>query len=527
MSRRGSPSFWLFFLICVALAIWWVLYVPYAPKRLYAAIPAHAAFVSEHRDLVSRWDAVSKSPLTLSLCASMGLPPSDLDVLTKDPEARAWFRKLASKDVVLAYVPILGNRGEPAWVITSWLGGGSQRLRWLLSWKGLPGYTRCSPYHGRIYWIVENAQIEAGFRFTVTFVEGMLIGCLSRDPDTMRDVLDTYDGLIPSMTGNALFPMTGPWCTGVDAPDRGWVNTTGFDPRPQYQPSIITYEFTDMTATSVAGQACTAAPIQLAEPVTSHVDPKGLDRLLGDIPFAVGVAKASAALPLIEKRDSPAWVRIFGELIREQRSELVTVAAVGGDFGGRLKGIKIPAVLCAVPVKNETNTVAWMSQALDRLNARYRWGLVAHEVPAPGARVFALEGTASSFFSSLTLEEKPAFAVCDGWLLMSSSLGSLSKIVERYYRAEPKDGRWAADLDEVDAPAYAWMDLANGGKALRLAITTYSLKLLFEDAQGSQKTRQQLNEAKAWIDSLVPLQAARLWMRADGKTMEIKFRAGE
>jgi hypothetical protein len=79
----------------------------------------------------------------------------------------------------------------------------------------------------------------------------------------------------------------------------------------------------------------------------------------------------------------------------------------------------------------------------------------------------------------------------------------------------------------MPAPCFARIDLARGGKTLRLALTTYALKLLLEDAQGTLRVRQRLNEAKAWIDSLAPLQTCRFWLRSDGQMMQVQFKAGE
>ena len=36
-----------------------------------------------------------------------------------------------------------------------------------------------------------------------------------------------------------------------------------------------------------------------------------------------------------------------------------------------------------------------------------------------------------------------------------------------------------------------------------------------------------VNEAKAWVDSLMPLSRARFWMRSDGRRMEVSYRLGD
>lgn len=531
MSRRRSPFFWLLVLAFAALAVWWILAVPYTPRHLYRAIPAHANFVSAHRDLAARWGSFSKNPLTQSLFSSLGIRPSELEDLGKDPESAYWLKRLASKDVVLAHVPVLGDYGRPVWVFASWLGGDSQRLRWSLLLGRVPGFVRLSPYRGRFCWIVKDAGLKSGETLTISFVEGMLVGCLSRDTSAIHDVLDTYDGLLPALADKAGFPSTGPWCSDPQAPDRGWVDLAGLNPQDSFGPDALSYEFSSLTPTAVKGQACGEDPFRFAQTATTKIKTSGLEDLLGDFPLAIGLIHAQMVLPLIEDSGNPAWMRIFGELIREQKAGTVMAAVLGDEFSGRIKGIKVPAVIAGIPVEDTTNTLVWMRQALDRLNAKYRWGLIPREVYANGGTVFAVENTASNFYSTLTLEEKPAYAICGKWLLLSSNLGSLSTLVARIKQKpdDPRGGepRWKKDMDSVPAPCFARVDLVRGGKTIRLALTTYSLKLLLEDAKGTLAVRQQINEAKAWIDSIAPLQTCNAWLRSDGQMMQVQFEAGE
>jgi hypothetical protein len=534
MSRRWTPIFWLTALASVVLAVWWILTVPYVPRHMYRAIPANATFVSAHRDLAGRWDSFSKNPLTLSLFSSMGVKPSELQNIGKDPESARWMKRLASRDVVLACVPEIGDTGKPVWVFASWLGGNSQRLRWSLLLRRVPGFIRMTPHRGRFCWIVKDSPVRSDELLTITFVEGMLIGCLSSDPSAIHEVLDTYDGLLPALADKADFPSSGPWCADPQAADRGWVNLAGLNPKASFEPGALSYEFTALTPSSVVGQACGEDPFHFSQSATTRVKTSGLEDLFGNLPLAIGLIQSQMVLPLMEERNNPAWLRIFGEVIRDQQAGCIMVAVLGDEFSGRIKGIKVPAILAGIPVANSADTLAWMKQALDRLNAKYRWGLIPRELNANGNALFAIENTASNFYSTLTLEEKPAYTICGEWLLLSSNLASLSNLVERFRQmpsgvqgAQSRETWWKGDLDSVSTPCFARIDLAHGGKTLRLALTTYGLKLLLEDAKGTLGIRQRLNEAKAWIDSLAPLQTCRFWLRSDGQMMQVQFKAGE
>lgn len=67
-----------------------------------------------------------------------------------------------------------------------------------------------------------------------------------------------------------------------------------------------------------------------------------------------------------------------------------------------------------------------------------------------------------------------------------------------------------AGVQDGSARACLWFDAAEGARVARLGVTAWSLKLLLEDPQGSQPTRQRLNDFKAWMDALAPL--GQLWI---------------
>lgn len=529
--RRRSLFFWPLVAACLVLGVWWVLYVPYAPQRMYAAIPSGATFVSQHLDLVERWDAFSRNPVTRSLLSSAGLKASELKDLTEDPESRAWFRKLASRDVVVAFVPALGDFGEPAWVFASWIGGRSQRLRWTLSWQHVPGYTRIKPHRGRPCWRVSTPDLDPGLTVTISFVEGMLVGCVAKSTRAIGDVLDACDGLQPSMARREDFPSSGAWCSNSGALDRGWVDMAHLGKQGEGGLGTLAYEFSDLTPTSLVGLLCGPVPALPATAPGQASDSESLGRLFGDLPLALGVARTALLMPLVDETASPAWARVVRDVVKREGSETAAVALFGGEYGGRFKAIKVPAIVVGIPVANAEQALARVAEALDRLNARYRWGLIPRDVAVGSNHVYAIEGTAVPSYAVLTLEEKPAYAVCGGWLLLASNLGSLGKLVARYAEAgavpTPRAAAWTRGADAAgNAPCYGWIDLVQGGKTVRLAITTYSLKLFLEDPEGTHRARQRLNEVKAWIDALAPLKNCRFWITPRRETIEVRFSMG-
>jgi len=116
MSRKRGLLFWLILAAFAATGIWWTLTIPRDVSRLYRAIPANASFVSVHSRTADRWKDLSGNPLILSLLSSVGVKQDALAKQLEDPNTLQWLKRLASDEVVVAYVPSLGHSGAPAWV---------------------------------------------------------------------------------------------------------------------------------------------------------------------------------------------------------------------------------------------------------------------------------------------------------------------------------------------------------------------------------------------------------------------------
>ncbi|HOW97158.1 MAG TPA: hypothetical protein P5567_01465 [Kiritimatiellia bacterium] len=529
MIRRRPLLFWLLLAAALGAAAWWVLYTPYRPEHMYRALPAQTAFVSVHRDLAGRWDTIHRNPLIQTLFLAFGVKPEELNELSADPVARQWLQQLASDEALVAYVPSLGTPGEPAWIIVTWLGAKSQRLRWNLRWAKIRELTAHPPYRGWPSWTLDTGG-EDEPKLTFALVEGMGVGVFSSDPRLLNEALDALDGVQPSLEDQPDFPgRTGIWCRDPKAPDRGWVNPAAVSGGVTSPVGAVSYEWSELQSGGLRGCVTGRDPFAVEFSRAPRLKAGGLDRLLGDLPQGLALLSPSLVLPYMEQPKRAAWMRLMAEIIRLEKAGVVALALLGDDYSGRLKGIKLPTLVGALPVGKSELVSAWLREALDRLNARYRWGLVPREVAAGRGRMTIIEATSTNFLAGLPPSECPAYMLRDGWLLLASNSEGLEKLADRFDALptnRPPPVSWMRDLDNEPAPVYVWLDLARAGKTLRMALSTYSLKLLLEDPGGSQETRQKLNEAKAWVDSLMPLSRARFWMRSDGTRMEVSYKLG-
>jgi hypothetical protein len=531
MTALRKGFIWILALLFVGLMVWWSLHVPYKPDLLFKAIPADATVVSVHRNLAERWDEFSANPLTFSLFSALGIKPEDLASLGKDPESRAWLDALAGRKIVLGFVPDLGLGNRSAWVAASWLGGQSQRFRWQLHWADSSVFRRLDNYRGHPMWLVRSPSLERGTVLTISLVEGMLLACLSHSPSDIRRVLDTYDGYRPSLLGHPQFVQSFHPQEESAVDDLGWVHVDALDPRIKSSGGDLVYAFPSIQKDYLKGSVSTPTPIPQLSSLPTLIQTEGLDRLWGGLPVAMVAIGRNTALNGLLLPRAPLWVKQVGRIVAAQDAEAVFLGAFGDEYSGRIMGLKVPSLIAAIRCSNEEETLKSIVQSLDRLNAARQWGLIPRPFTAAGHQVYAIEATGESPLSRMTAEESPAYTVIGGWLLFSSNLDALMKLVERYERVESmqqaSQAPWKELVKDSKAPIHGWIDLDRGSKTLRLAVSTWSLKMLLENPSESQKTRQQLNEAKAWIDAIAPMKSCSFHLDSNDQGSSLTFTLGE
>jgi hypothetical protein len=520
MKRAHRGATILLAAIMVAVFVWWVCHVPYEPERLFRAIPDQATFVSRHKDLGERWNQMYANPLIVSLFVSAGVKPSALKEWAENPEIRSWFNRLAGKDAVIAFLPPRDSHTDAAWVAASWLGGGSQRLRWQLLWQKPREFVRRPSYHGDMFWRVNTPDIEPGMVLTVALVEGALIACLSDSEERMMEILDAWNGLRPSMVRQAPHPAFTPAHMSGGVFDAVWMESArAAGPRQAGRP--VGFEFYDVSRTSLA---CRAYALGARAPdAKGRGDARALAQVLGGAPVWIGGFPLSWALGAGGK-GAGVWQAALQRFAIQQKAGIVVAALLGRDFGGRVAGIRVPAVVVAIPLAEPERAKEQLQNTLDFINARSRWGLIPYLWERVGETdIVVIEGTGQNLYSALAPEEKPAYAISGSWLLLAAQAGSLKLLLSR--AAGDADACWRKAVVE-SAPLWAWGDFGLGNDVLRLAFSAYAFKLMLEDAAGSQSRRQRLNEWKAWLDAFEPFQQCTIraepW-EAGGLMLDIRM----
>ncbi|MBW7908967.1 MAG: hypothetical protein H3C50_08645 [Kiritimatiellae bacterium] len=520
--KRRPLIFWVLLLAGCIATIWWAFYVPHNPQALFRAIPAQASWLTSHENLASRWDTISSNPLLASLASALEVEPEEWEELAQSEDTRKFLELLAHDEVVLAYVPELRATGRPAWVFGSWVGGRSQRFRWMLNSIKDPNLRRAASRNGWNVWVWTPKGLADGTRITFALVEGMLVGCIAPDTLGIEDVLMCYDGHLPSLAedAEARSALT------RDALDWGWVRMpqgNGWGPRIHYALNL-------QSGGALAGQLYLPSAPTLSTPAPSANQLDDFARLLGEHPAAALIVDRALARWWLDGALRSPVGREVEALLRGDESGSVALALVGGAYSGRFMAVRLPALLAAVTSADPVQAAQGMRSAFDRLNAATPWGLVPQPVSVGTQRVFAIESTGRSPYASGDAKERIAYVPMQQSLAFSSNLETLTKLLREAQQkaggAESVLSQGAQRMRDHHALGYLWFNLEEGAKLLRLAVTAWSLKLLVENPQGSQEMRQKLNEAKAWIDAMAPQKTLQVWVRPRQDLLEYEFKLG-
>jgi len=519
--------FWLVIAGYAAGSAWWIWNIPYAPEKLLRAIPGHAVSVSMHENLAGRWHEVAEHPITLSLVGVFGGDAEEWKELRDDPGFDYLLNLLGQRELAMAYIPYPGYQTEPMWVFTSWVGGKSHRLRWSLPFLDLPGLSYVGEIGGWPVWAYRWKNQGAEQQLTFALVEGMVVGCNSMHLAAIENIIASNNGEYPSIASRKDLENRNKGLLESTRKDRFWYKepATRGNNAP-IGPWLV--EFDLVHPARINGSALMPAPVELGD-VTAPLVVRDLVRLWKNYPIAACALSAEGVRELsISTNNVP--MSLVLDLLGNGGGQALAVGMFGGDISGRYKGIKVPTLMGAVQLPEETDITAFIHQSVDRWNAKYRWGLVAVAQGADSSTVYRIEGTTDSFYSGFAPQEQVALTQAGRWLMISSNLKGLETLLTKTRNGTGEfNAPWADKMGEAatgGAIGYFGMDLVRGAETFRLAISAYSLKLLFEDASGSKETRQMLNEAKAWLDVLSQMDQLHLYGTKEGPYVRIDFDSG-
>lgn len=526
---------------CGAL-VWWSCYLPYDETAVLRAIPTDVAFVSVHDNLALRWPDVCGSQLIRCLALSAAVKPQDVSGAASDPDTIKWVNKLAGKHAAIAYTPSLNGTGREAWFVSSWIGGYSQRLRWMASLGLIKDAVPVGMCGRQRMWTAPVAGLPGNKRLSVAVSEGVLMCCISAISNGVSTMVESFDGIGISRRGISSENLSQEAAILHDcaAPDRGWV-AYGKDWPP------FSVEIDSLRGSNSCGRIRIRDVLRGGVPPLKVGDLERLGMFLGDAPEVVTLFRASHALQVLGISGVPPEAKLLTDIVKkcagDKTDPRMFMCLFGGKYRARMKsilpdelgdllgGIPVPVVMCGMEVDDADAARKMATGLLDYLNTGYKLGVIARAIPVMDETVVAIEGTGQGDYSNFKAEERVAYTVCGRWLILSSNVEVLSRLVVRYQAEETKSqalsARWLKGLlRENAAIVYAWSDLDAAGVTLKDSMALFKLSMNLDSSPDKRRLRRTVIFAMEWMDSIRQLNCGSIAATADGAITELRFIQG-
>lgn len=527
--KRRLAFFVLLLVLFLSFFVWRIAWFPYRPDLLRGAIPPQATLVSEHLHLGERWADTVSHPLVRALLQVGGVEAEALDDLGTDAGTRAVVDRLAARHVVLAQVPALGLEQQPAWVFASWAGFQGQLMRWGVYNSILRDFEPRQFSGGRKGWVLLDSGPDFGHMpLSLVVIEGVLLGCLSPDPDALSILIYRVENRVPPLPAltrveHALDPVHGPWdhvlmgglgdeYTGTGGDDAVWS-------------AAWTLDSPTRASGTVRGPADGAWGIT----ASNRLELAALGRLIGNSAAALLVAPTHV-LAAVEGGDG------MGDGVRVLWRRLFTLAPPGGqgflmigapDQSGRMMGIRVASMIGGFPVAaDDAEVQRVVGEALAAFNGRFDTTLRSRPTQAGLFIVNTIDSERSGPLSSLSDKERPCYFVHDGWFLFASNRSALEKVLAQGgVGSEPP---WVDELSATPSSSALWIDLAATGDAVGKVVAVLDLVALLGGRNpDALAARQRLSSVRDALAIVGDLRVTRAWGDATSRLFELHIDVGD
>jgi hypothetical protein len=475
----------------VLAACAWALHCPERPDRVFRALPANCALVSEHADLARAWTARLSQPWLLQGMERFGMRHPEK--LATDPGTLAIVRLVSGRRSLVGWSPALGPSARPAWVGASWVGLRGRLLQAMLRARWIPGLGRLQrSAGGSVYLPIYSDKDRTAPDLALAFAlrENVLLATLGPDPDAVRtlDWRMSCDAPVP-----AVFGAGQPWRERQAGPMFAWVLAESFVP---------TLGLTEPLCLEV--ETWSDAKVRLtvrATPPAGAWDEWRLQRRCTALeampdapPGALAVLPAAAVRHALD-RLLPGMLPV----VSAAPAEDACLTLAGQPYGGRLVGISLPALTLFLPWTG--GGLAWVPRATGLLNARLKAGLAvrAPDPPVPGRTLVDCTrlsiGGRTRDADCLAIEDRP------GWLAVASSAGSLDAQREAAVNGQAAwRGAWTQAKSHAGAAAFFWADLPFVAREARRLAAVYRLVSVFSGSP-DEKAGALANEVLTALDA--------------------------
>ena len=180
--------------------------------------------------------------------------------------------------------------------------------------------------------------------------------------------------------------------------------------------------------------------------------------------------------------------------------------ACGDKYYGHIMRMKVPALGVMLPLADGIEGDVVVRTIIDKLNATWKWGLIAtHD--SRDKRIRVINSVRSGGYKFVQSNERPAIAICDGWMVVLSNVDVLRRILRD---SESATNDWYSLPATEGVVMYGWSDLEETSDMLKNALYGYTLVSMLQ--KKGIKKRRDTSELKMAISILGKLGELTVWL---------------
>jgi hypothetical protein len=364
-----------------------------------------------------------------------------------------------------------------------------------------------------MYWSVDRPELAGG---TASFAieDGVLFGSFARRHDAIT-------GLFAAADENALSLAYAGWTSGerdwlVDnaCPDRAWVRMTTLSPTVGFSP--VQLEMVACSADELRLNLRWSASSSTGDPSAQRAETPPFSVPWGDLPVGVAEVHRCFLEELFFAWMEEPWMRETSALLDHFDVSRMTIGLFGGREGGRLHGLRVPALVAAIPLTEPRDALRVFADWLPRLGRGAAFSPVLAPATADSGgwrRIDDAEGQSS--YGRLANGEKGVAAVWGNGFLVATHPAPLEAIRRLRPGSDPSVTGFeltAAFPDPAERGTIfsGRLDLRHGGKALRNGLAVWSLGLMADPATANLSLQRHIEYARRALEAAAPMGRLRM-----------------
>ncbi len=412
----------------------------------------------------------------------MGTDEQEWRTLLTSPDTALWVRQVGAREIWM-FDLASGRRGT-AIGAAAWLGPRAWRWRFGLHAGRMRGFRKYAVHRGRPLWLWSRPLTPDRHYLAFAIEDGLLLACLSPQPADLLRLLDAYDGLLPRAP------------RAVEMIRERTPDTLLIDLGVGPGPDSVRIALDRLDGEAMVGildldgfeggrsDSAAAADGRPAPPLARAAVARA----------AISCALSHSQLNAWGLVPAAGWAEELFGFLSSESAGCWYVGIHDPPLTGRFRGLRVPGVTLAFPLRNPSEFSSRLSSLLDRWNARTRWGLITG--PMPGDPLLTVvEATGENPYRGLPVGECIAYGIIDGWMVAALSADTLRLLRAVEAAASTSSEGLPAESAAVRFKAH----VGRAAETARLTLSVYSLLRLVADADSSAPLRARLD---AWADRL-------------------------